>query len=412
MISDKSELSPRQKRLLQKTRNRMSGECRDVIDSIKNRDDYAPGLAPFLKILEQTLFPEEFTTALSQKSVYTLCVQAPLELFRAAGVRPFKLACGSHAALEAAPLHLPALTCPMIKSVLGLLQLESKTSPTRCVIPTTCDWVVKFKELAGLNERADIHYLELPHLRETESASRRWLNQVYGLKAWLETVTGRKIKPGDIYEAICSYAGAYEVFCRLIELRRAQSLPGLSFALMANALAYMDVDQWTACVKEYMLDLKEPAPPKTPVFLTGSPILFPNYKLLFLIEKAGMAVVADDLCSMERSIPGALTWEDRSEYALLRALAERNHKACICPTFADNQRRFNSLVHTLEQSRIKGIIFHVLKGCHPFDIESGILELQLKAKGIRFLKIETDYVREDEQNIVTRLEAFSRTLSL
>ena len=118
----------------------------------------------------------------------------------------------------------------------------------------------------------------------------------------------------------------------------------------------------------------------------------------------------DDLCSGGRVFPGAAAYEDGSDYALIRALAERHHKACTCPTFADNDRRLNRLVHTLETKNIRGVVFHVLKGCHPFDMDAGILEERLKEKNVRFLKIETDYVREDEQNIVTRLEAFSRTL--
>lgn len=138
--------------------------------------------------------------------------------------------------------------------------------------------------------------------------------------------------------------------------------------------------------------------------------MVPNYKLLNLIENAGMAAVADDICSLERTFAGAITYEDNSEYALLSTLAQRNHKACICPTFADNHRRINAILNILKKEKIKGIIFHVLKGCHPYYMESGLLETRLKKLGFRFLKIETDYVREDEQNIVTRLEAFRRTL--
>ena len=84
--------------------------------------------------------------------------------------------------------------------------------------------------------------------------------------------------------------------------------------------------------------------------------------------------------------PGATCYEDPSEYGLMRALAERNHKACICPTFADNQRRVNSMLNVLTKENIRGIIFHVLKGCHPYDIESVIVEKKLKALGLSVFK--------------------------
>ncbi len=70
----------------------------------------------------------------------------------------------------------------------------------------------------------------------------------------------------------------------------------------------------------------------------------------------------------------------------------------------------NSMLNTLQKNTIKGILFHVLKGCHPFDIESVLMERKLKEEGFKFIKIETDYVEEDAQNIVTRLEAFKQTL--
>jgi benzoyl-CoA reductase/2-hydroxyglutaryl-CoA dehydratase subunit BcrC/BadD/HgdB len=187
-------------------------------------------------------------------------------------------------------------------------------------------------------------------------------------------------------------------------------VPAIHFAVIANALPYQDIDRWIAHAHGYIHALAPAEKRDPPVFLTGSPIVFPNYKLFNLIENAGMAVAADDICSLERAFAGGVTYEDPSEYALLNALAQRSHKACICPTFADNRKRISAILNVLKKEKIKGIIFHVLKGCHPYDMESGLLETRLKQSGFQFLKIETDYVREDEQNIVTRLEAFRRTL--
>jgi benzoyl-CoA reductase/2-hydroxyglutaryl-CoA dehydratase subunit BcrC/BadD/HgdB len=67
-------------------------------------------------------------------------------------------------------------------------------------------------------------------------------------------------------------------------------------------------------------------------------------------------------------------------------------------------------LEALPGTEFKGVVFHVLKGCHPYDLESFGLEMPLKEAGLRFLRVETDYTSEDVQNILTRLEAFSRTL--
>ncbi|GAB6145874.1 2-hydroxyacyl-CoA dehydratase subunit D [Desulfocicer niacini] len=401
--------TPRLARLKKRTTALMQKEVEEQITLIRNRFDYTEHLEPFINTLGKILFMDEFIDNAQKNVIMTPCIQAPLELFHAAKVQPFRLACGAFAVQNMAPLHLPALTCPMIKSISGLLEMNS-VSGTPLVIPTTCDWVVKFSELTGLYDTAEIHFMELPHLREAERSSKRWHNEIKIFKNWLEKTIGHKISSKRLLNAIKIHAKASELYNRLINLRRQQVIPSLHFALIANALSYQDIETWMRAVDLYILNHREPEIGTVPVFLSGSPIAFPNYKMLTLIENAGMSVTADDLCTMERTFQGSTPYEDTSEFSLLKALAQRYQKACSCPTFADNQRRLNAMVHTLEQHSIKGVIFHVLKGCHPYDMEAGILENQLKHRGIRFLKIETDYVKEDEQNIVTRLEAFKRTL--
>lgn len=401
---------PRLARLKKKTESMMKQEADAQIAAVRNREDYTPGLEPFLRTLEQTLFLPEYIAQAQRQVVLTTCVQAPLELFFAAGVQPFRLACGSHATTNMAPRHFSALTCPMIKSMAGFLEQHKASTPARTAIPLTCDWAVKFNELTDLDQQTKIHFLELPRLRESERASQRWINEIKMLKSWLEEITGQKIASRKLQKAINTYARAFDLFTRLIDHRRRRDIPCVHFALVTNALPFMDIDQWMDYTSEYILGLKTAETKAPPVYLAGSPVAFPNYKMLDLIEKAGMTVIADDICTMERVLPGAVTYEDRSEYALLKALAQRHHVGCTCPTFADNQRRLNTMMRVLEQHNIQGIIFHVLKGCHPYDMEAGILENRLKETNYRFLKVETDYVKEDEQNIITRLDAFKRTL--
>jgi benzoyl-CoA reductase/2-hydroxyglutaryl-CoA dehydratase subunit BcrC/BadD/HgdB len=398
-------------RLKQRFRKQIASEYETLFENFRNREDYLPEIEHFLEVLKYSVHPEEMQKRLNDKVVLTLCIQAPLELFFASGMRVFKLACGSFAAQHLAIGQLPSLTCPMMKSVIGMLNSrdDADVVPYKTVFPTTCDWVVKFSELTGMDETGNFH-MELPHMREKETSSRRWLEEVYALKKWLEQISGKKISKKKLNHAVSIFMKAYYEFSKLIELRRLQKVPSVHFAAITNSMVYDDIHEWIIHVNRYISGLNPIPKEKMPVFLAGSPILFPNYKLLKLIEDAGMNVVADDLCSMERVFPGATCYEDRSEYGLMRALAERNHKACICPTFSDNQRRVNSMNNVLQKENIKGIVYHVLKGCHPYDIESVIIEKKLKALGYRFLKIETDYVEEDEQNVVTRLEAFRQTL--
>ena len=226
---------------------------------------------------------------------------------------------------------------------------------------------------------------------------------------FLEDRTGRKLKRKHLHSSVQTFMHAWQALGKLIEQRRAGRLPVVWFLAVVNSFMLDPIEPWIDQL-ERVLKHVDDHPAKGSgkgIFLAGAPILFPNYKLPLLIEAAGMTVLGDDLCTSERIWPGAVCPEENSFHGLMRALAERYHTACICPTFADNERRINTILGTLQHHPVRGVVYHVLKGCHPFDIESFRLERELKAKGVPFLRIETDYVEEDNRNIATRLEAFA-----
>ena len=107
----------------------------------------------------------------------------------------------------------------------------------------------------------------------------------------------------------------------------------------------------------------------------------------------------------------SVVYDEVTEYSLLRALADRSFLSCKCPVYSDNDRRLNNMINTMRINNIRGIIYHSLKGCHPYEADSFYFEKRLKDEGFRFLKIETDFSKEDRPNILTRLEAFRETLN-
>ena len=196
-----SSTSPRLERLLKRTRSQMVQECRERIVAIQGRPDYMDALHPFLDALEAGLFPDQWTAGSEKPAVMALCIQVPAELLHAAGAGMLRLACGSHTAGNLAPPYLPALTCPMIKSLAGLFQtgiLEPENkgkNPFHLIVPFTCDWVTRFSELIQLPDFTDLHYMDLPRLRDSERATRRWLEEIRELKKKLEQITGKKNHP-------------------------------------------------------------------------------------------------------------------------------------------------------------------------------------------------------------------------
>jgi benzoyl-CoA reductase/2-hydroxyglutaryl-CoA dehydratase subunit BcrC/BadD/HgdB len=298
----------------------------------------------------------------------------------------------------------------MLKAALGALEPEAASA---WVLPTTCDWVVKFREmmdLCGLDPAAPFQWLELPCLKESPRARARWLAEIMGRKDFLGKLSGRKPTRRALSDSLAAFHKARRAFSRLIEARRAGKVPAVWFLLIANSFFLDSLERWTAALEAALPAFKTPARGAGLVFLAGSPIYFPNFKLLHLLEEAGLAVAADDLCSSERLFPAQVAVDDPSEFGLLKALAESYHLGCQCPTFGDNDRRLSSIRGAMEGTEVKGVVFQVLKGCHPYDLESLGLEEPLKRSGLKFIRLETDYTPEDGRNLLNRLEAFSHNL--
>jgi benzoyl-CoA reductase/2-hydroxyglutaryl-CoA dehydratase subunit BcrC/BadD/HgdB len=350
-----------------------------------------------------------------------MCLQAPLELFHALGLHPFKIHGGSHAGARLSGPLLPAIMCPMLRSALGALSVPSfgpEAGWKAFVAPTTCDWVVKFGELlaaSGVEAPCPVWRLELPHLKDRPESQERWLEEVYGLKAFLLGVSGRKKLPArDLRRSMDVYQRAWRAHSRLQELRLEGRAALPWCAAIGSAFPLDGVEGWTRGLEAALpgFAARKPADPSRPrVFLAGSPVFFPNLKLPRLLEEAGLETVADDLCSSARIFPGAVFYDDPSEHGLLKALAQRYHQGCLCPTFADNDRRVNAITSPANRGFYRGVVFHVLKGCHPFDLESVTLEGPVKAAGLKFIKLESDYTAEDSQTLLTRLEAFRSSLA-
>jgi benzoyl-CoA reductase/2-hydroxyglutaryl-CoA dehydratase subunit BcrC/BadD/HgdB len=412
------ELDQRQ-RLLQRAARKKENETAKVLETLRNREDYRPELEYFL-----TLAAEDSAAAAEKRSgrqaLRLLCLQAPLELIHAAGFQPFKVFSGSLAASTLATQGLPALVCPLLRAVLGEMILadeENNGAPLPWVLPTTCDWVVKFPEMvasSGSISKPEFHWMELPHLKNRADSRERWLGEVWRLKEFLEKISGRPIRQAALLESVEIFGHAGEIFQRLKIARETGRLASVWFLLIGNTFFLDTIETWTARMETLLSVLPSSAEAERElagrVFLAGSPIVFPNFKLPFLFEEAGLTVVADDLCSSERLFPGKTFITDTSVFGLISTLAGRYHQGCLCPVFADSDRRINNILGRRVNADFRGVVFEVLKGCHPYDLESFLLESDLKAQGLRFIRLETDYAPEDERNLLTRLEAYRATL--
>lgn len=396
-------------RLCQKTQAEYEQERK----LLQARPDYLDAYSYFLDLVSKPFQVSEVAKRVGKPVTGLYCIQAPLELFLALELHPVRLCGGSQAVQQMAAANLPVLMCPMLKSFMGNFSLYQNQMQDfkGMVLPTTCDWIAKLPEIMGIDSKS-VHYMELPHVKDTEKSQKRWLEEVYDLKHYLEKLAGSKLNPKNLARSIQQAGRVWSLLKKLEKLKAGGVLSEVWFLLITNSFLADAPERWLEETEKVLQALqgKKANENLYKVFVAGSPIFFPNFKLPELIEQAGMQVAADDLCSSERILPGGIVYDDTSEYGMLRALSDRYHKACICPTFTENERRINNILNAAEDYQIKGVVYNLLKGCHPYDIEAITIEQKLKEQGLKFIKIETDYGREDSQNILTRLEAFRQTL--
>ena len=350
-------------------------------------------------------------------SVGTYCVMIPPELIYAMGAMPVKLCGGSYTAFNVGDDIAPRDACPLVKAIMGFESIGVMPVYQECqlmAVPITCDCK---KKLAGyLAERRNTIALHVPSGRDRDEDMEQYVRELYLFSQKLTEVTDVELSYERLSWACGMTAAAQYELSRFIELRRKYPLAikGTHYMAAMNAISYTHISLWTrymhnlcdeieAKAKRGEMASKENRPR---ILITGSPIVFPNFKIPLLIEEMGGALVADETCMGERGAYDPPAIVDQSTDGIMRALANKSTRPCTCPTFVDNKRRVYRIMQMLKDYRVQGVIYHVLRGCLVYDYEYQVMEEELGKLGIPIIRIESDYNEEDVEQLRIRIEAF------
>lgn len=394
-------------------------ECQQVIDEVLAISPYPNELLPFAESLKSPFLLEtNVNTNLENPTFGTFCMQVPEELIYAVGGKPVRLCMGVAESAELAADQLPKLACRLIRSLAGYTALQAPyyNNIKNFVLPTTCDWKVKHFE--RMNPNSNLCVMEFPHNKDNEISRERWFTEVVVLKKWLEKQSGIKIKRENLLESIRLVQKGQMEYDRFKNLRGLGFVSGREAFIVSNAYFYKHVAEWAQLLERLNDKIEEFANSKQEnngnnrarILLTGSPVIFPNFKLPKILEEANCTIVVDELCSSERIFSDIVSVDNTTENGILKAISDRYLLPCTCPTFRDNGNRAKRLMELINQNKINGVIYYVLSGCHPYDIESFDIEKMVKKFGLPFMKIETDYSSEDKGQLRTRVEAFGEMI--
>ena len=267
-------------KFLQKIEREIRQEYSLQIDALRERPDFSDELGYFLDVLALQTYPDKFMERYKGPFIGTYCVQAPLELFHSMGFHPIKMYHGSLSIQRLSSAFLPVLACPFAKSCTGSFYRENSLEKlcSALVIPTTCDWITKLPEIIK-DKYEPIYIMELPHIKDSERGEKRWLEEIYELKKYIEKLSGQKFNRKKLLKSINNYMQAWQTFEKIIELKRTGNLSGLWSIIIFNAFMLDDIESWIhnteLFIKKYCKKEKKEKPG---VFLCGSPIVFPYLK--------------------------------------------------------------------------------------------------------------------------------------
>ena len=358
-----------------------------------------------------------------QPEVLVLGPGIPEALLRAFHIHYRYLLGGSHTMTAWSDELVPRDTDPVSRSILGSIFAPegARFAGSLFIIPVSSDSMRKIAYLLK-EEGRRIVTLDVPPDHADPRSIAMWEKQLIRMMEAIAAHTRRRISHRKIRNAVRCISLAR---CQLREFLREDNQPDVRHAitgsgklLIQNSYYFADdLDNWG---KQLQILRQEAGNRQTEdrprILLTGSPIYFPNYKIPFLIEDAGLSIRSfmdlstirqEELMSAKSLRAKSLRTTAQAVHAL--AASSLAHDASAAYTCNDALRA--AIYREIRSGQIDGIIFHILKGQIEYDFEMTRMEEMFEYYDIPVFRLETDYQDHDIEQLRIRLEAFREMLS-
>lgn len=357
----------------------------------------------------------------SANKVMILGAAVPEELVMAAGAKPHWLIGGSHGSTEWSDALVPRDTDPVSRSILGYINRPGTDySDTLFIIPLTNDSMRKIAYILKAEGRK-ICIVDISPDRKDKNSAGKFAKQMKDMCAAVSAHTGVRVTKDSIISSMKRVSAARGVLQRFLDVSGGQTdIITDSARLFVRNSYYMtdSVDEWTYRVAGLTREIgyyasrsvkKKKSRPA--VMLCGSPVLFPNYKIPFLIRDTGLELHE----AVDYSAAGSKTIYNQkmlrgSRDSLIETVSAEWLKNDRSPSYIRNDALYDSVSAAVHRGKIEGVVYHVLKGQIEYDFELERIESMLSELGIPVFRLETDYQYQDVEQLRIRMEAFSEML--
>ena len=353
-----------------------------------------------------------------QPEVLVLGLGIPEALLRAFHIHYRYLLGGSHTMTAWSDELVPRDTDPVSRSILGSIFAPEgvRFAGSLFIIQVNSDSMRKIAYLLK-EEGRRIVTLDVPPDHADPRSIAMWEKQLIRMMEAVSEHTRRRISHRKIRNAVrCVSLARHQLreFLREENLTNGRhAITGSGKLLIQNSYYFADdLDNWG---KQLQILRQETGNRQTGdrprILLTGSPIYFPNYKIPFLIEDAGLSIRSClDLSTIrQEELMRAKSLRTTAQAVHALAASSLAHDASAAYTCNDALRA--AIYREIRSGHIDGIIFHILKGQIEYDFEMTRMEEMFEYYDIPVFRLETDYQDHDIEQLRIRLEAFREMLS-
>ncbi len=352
--------------------------------------------------------------------VGTMCIQIPSEIIYALDAVPIRLCNGFYSDDEIGSDYMPQKSCPLVRATVGHFASGNfSDKPHLIYSPTTCDQKTK----AGVTIESfgyEVVDVDFPRIKESEISREYFRRSIREFSIDLSKRTGKKLKKSNLKNSIKKIAYAQSLYHNLCEYRKKKKLVinGNDMFFVTNAFFFDKIDSWINAVENLLKECKQREDENLLVngkispriVYTGSPPIFPNYKVPIVIEESDGIIVADETCSSNRMFNDRVAVDEWFVNDMLDSMADKYLKACTCPIFTKNDDRIRRIIDLVKTYSADGVVYQAFAGCTVYEAEQRSVLEAMEKEGIPILYIESDYSPSQGGQLTTRIEAFIESL--
>lgn len=397
-------------------------EAIKVLNTLREDFKTPPKAMEYFYTLFEEVHCEHKSLHADKVKVGTMCIQIPSEIIYALDGVPIRLCNGFYADDEIGSDFLPQKACPLVKSSVGHLASKNLSDkPDMIYSPTTCDQKTKAGTLIE-SFGYDVVDVDFPRTKESEISREFFRRSIRNFSVDLSQKMGKKLSRKNLKSAITKIGYAQSLYHKLSDLRKNSAVPilGNDMFLVTNAFFFDKIDNWVVACQKLVQELEQRVQEKVHVagkvspriVYTGSPPIFPNYKIPLIIEESDAIIVADETCSSNRMFNDRVAVDEWFVNDMIDSLADKYLKACTCPVFTKNNDRIRRIIELVKSHNADGVVYQAFAGCTVYELEQRSVLEAMEREGISILYLESDYSPSQQGQLSTRVEAFIESLKI